>query len=67
MKSENFRSSKKHLKSLEICLGTLISHFGIIKNPEYSKQTSKNKENTKRSPNCCPLLDPYDRGSVGAL
>ena len=42
-------SSKNDPKSIAICLGTLINHFGIIKTPKNPKNTVNNLEKQKHA------------------
>ena len=60
-KIENFGSSTNHLKSIAICPGTWISHFGIIKIPKYPNETLKNKRKSLNR-----LIFPY-WSHIGAL
>ena len=66
-KIENFGSSRIHPKSTGIDQESIISHFGIIKTPQYPIKTLKKQEQTQNSHNLFAafwaLLDPVLGGS----
>ena len=60
--SDNSGSSKNDPKSIAICPGVKIDHFGIIRNPHNPQQYLNKPSQTKQSPKCFAvfwaLLDP---------
>ena len=49
---------RNHPRSIAICPGVKINHFGIIKAPEKLIIISKTRKPTKH-PNCLPYFGPY--------